>query len=285
MSIIGDAFRALLAHHKDHPLAWRAFRTIDSAQSERYRLQNEKLTMWGSIENLRRNGFMPGAIIDAGAYRGRWMQRAAEIYPNTPILMLEANPDLRPALKRAAARVANTTVEIALLGPKNLAEYTFYVADADTGSSVLADITRFPRHAVTLPMRTLDSVVGEHELPTPLFLKLDLQGYEYEVLCGAAHTLARTEVVLCELSFIPYYRDTKLAGEVISWMQERNFVLYDVCSQMRRESDLAVWQADVLFVRADSLLRARKRFFDSEAWSDERLAKSNAEALRRNEQD
>lgn len=284
MGIIGDTFRALLARHRDHPLVWRAFRTVDSAQSERYRLLSEKLTMWGSVENLRRNGFMPGAIIDAGAYRGRWMQQMAEIYPNTPILMLEANPNLRSALERAAARVANTTLEIALLGPENLAEHTFYVADADTGSSVLDDTTRFPRHAVTLPMRTLDSVVSGHDLRAPLFLKLDLQGYEYEVLCGAAHTLARTEVVLCELSFLPYYRETKLAGEVICWMQERGFVLYDVCSQMRRESDLAVWQADVLFVRADSQLRAKKPFFDAEAWSDEKLAKANAEASRRNEQ-
>lgn len=284
MGIIGDTFRALLARHRDHPLAWRAFRTIDSAQSERYRLQSEKLTMWGSVENLRRNGFMPGAIIDAGAYRGRWMQQMAEIYPNTPILMLEANPNLRSALERAAARVASTTLKIALLGPENLVEHTFYVADADTGSSVLDDITRFPRRAVTLPMRTLDSVVGEHDLRAPLFLKLDLQGYEYDVLRGAAHTLARTEVVLCELSFLPYYRETKLAGEVICWMQERGFVLYDVCSQMRRESDLAVWQADVLFVRADSQLRAKKPFFDAETWSDEKLAKANAEASRSNEQ-
>ena len=275
MGMIGNTVRRLLSPHKDRTLAWRAFETLDSAQSEVYRFNHGKLTMWGSVQNLCNNGFHPGAIIDCGAYRGFWAEEVAKIYPGVPILMIEGNPELSRALEAARTKIKNAEIVVSVLGPEARAANTFYIADAATGSSVLEDTTRFPRTPVTLPIQTLDGVMRERSLTAPYLLKLDLQGYEYEVLCGADQTLKNTEVILAELSFLPLYKSTKLAGETITLLNDRGFVLYDICSQLRRESDQAAAQIDAIFVRKDSALRSQKAFFLSEAWSDEKLASEN----------
>ncbi len=48
-------------------------------------------------------------------------------------------------------------------------------------------------------------------------------------------------------------------------MAERGFVVYDVSGFYRRESDDALFQLDLLFVRESSKLRARKFFWKLES--------------------
>jgi len=44
-------------------------------------------------------------------------------------------------------------------------------------------------------------------------------------------------------------------------MNEEDFVAFDFCGQLRRESDHALFQTDVVFVRRDSSLRAPRKFW------------------------
>jgi hypothetical protein len=45
-----------------------------------------------SLENLKRNGFVPKVIIDIGAYVGAWTEMAKGVFPNSYFLMIEAQP-------------------------------------------------------------------------------------------------------------------------------------------------------------------------------------------------
>jgi hypothetical protein len=47
-------------------------------------------------------------------------------------------------------------------------------------------------------------------------------------------------------------------------MDKQRFVVFDFCGQLRRESDHALFQTDVAFVRRESNLRAPRRFWLSE---------------------
>jgi hypothetical protein len=104
-------------------------------------------------------------------------------------------------------------------------------------------------------MRTLDEVLQSEGLQSPEFLKLDVQGYEIEVLRGGAQALDRAQVVLLELSFLQYNRAAPLFDEVIQFMKNKGFVVFDVCN-LQRWQDEVLLQADVFFVRTDSPFRA-----------------------------
>ena len=212
-----------------------------------------------SLRNAAKNGLAPGAIIDVGACQGNWSLAAREIFPGAKFLLIEANPECEAQLADTVRRLPGAAFERTLLGPCAATAVPFF--QMHEGSSVLPELTNAPRRCVPLEMRTLDQVVGAHDLPGPWLLKLDVQGYELEVLKGGGETLARSEAVFLEVSFIPYNRDAPLFAEVVAWMRARGLVIYDLCSTRRRATDGALFQGDVLFVREDSALRATRPFY------------------------
>jgi FkbM family methyltransferase len=231
-------------------------RTLAAAE-EGAKFRAGQPTMWGSLQNLARIGFKPGGIIDVGANVGAWATTISSIFPNCPIHMVEAQPTLEPQL-----RATGFPYSITLLGPESRPSVPFFLSG--TGSSVMEEVTTFDKEKVELPMQRLDDLQPVQSLPGPLLFKLDVQGFELEVLAGAGSTLDRTEVILSEVSLLPYNKGAPLMHEVIAYLAERDFLPYDICGGLRRSSDMALFQTDMIFVRRDSDLRARRKFWDHE---------------------
>jgi FkbM family methyltransferase len=171
--------------------------------------------------------------------------------------MIEAQPELEPNLKATGFPYTMT-----LLGPEHRASVPFFLSG--TGSSVMEELTAFEKGRIELPMQRLDDLAPVRDLPSPLLLKLDVQGYELEVLSGAVETLRRTEVILSEVSLLEYNQGAPLMHEVIAYLAERDFLPYDICGGLRRCSDGALFQTDMIFVRRDSEIRAKRKFWDYE---------------------
>jgi hypothetical protein len=128
----------------------------------------------------------------------------------------------------------------------------------ETASSVLEEHIQQSAPVKSHPMRTVDRVVRDRGASPPDFLKLDVQGYELEVLKGAEESLNSLQVILAELNFLDIHKNVPLVSEVIAWLDERGWVAYDVCGLTRRPLDGALWQADLIFVPKDSPLRTNK---------------------------
>jgi len=212
-------------------------------------------SMWGSLKNLS-GLFKPGAVIDIGANVGAWSRSAAEIF-DCPFHMIEAQPELEANLE-----ATGLPYTIALLGPEQRTAVPFFLLG--TGSSVMEEVTAFEKGRIELPMQRLDDLAAIKELPSPLLLKLDVQGFELEVLSGAPETLRRTEVILAEVSLLEYNEGAPLMQDVIAYFAERDFLPYDICGGLRRYSDMALFQTDMIFVRRDSEIRAKRKFWDYE---------------------
>jgi len=221
-------------------------------------------TVPGLLENLRENGFSPVAIIDVGANVGDWSRTASSIFASSRILMFDGDPDNEAALIKAVRDIGSRSMYfLALLGPerKHVAFYKHKPEIGTTGSSILPELTSFEKEVVTLPMDTLDSRTDGAALRAPLLLKLDVQGFELEVLKGGRRTLELSEVVIVEASLLRYNDGAPLFAEVVAFMNEEGFVAFDFCGQLRRESDHALFQTDVVFVRRESSLRAPRKFW------------------------
>ena len=207
-----------------------------------------------AFERVKSKGFLPGGVIDVGAYHGEWSWIASRVFPGVPVLMIEAQEEKRDQLMQKARRLGgDNKVEIAVLGDVSGKEVTFYVME--TGSSIYAENTEVPRSARRLKMRTLDEIVAKSPmLKEPFLLKLDVQGAELDVLRGATNTVRRTEFVMLEVPIIAYNAGAPNLLAVLSFMDSVGFVPFDVCSLIRiAGNDLC--QMDMIFVRKTSASR------------------------------
>ena len=148
---------------------------------------------------------------------------------------------------------------MALLGSQEKEAVPYYLME--TGSSVLEENTDFDREVIDLPMRTLDGLIDVDVIQKPCFLKLDVQGYELEVLRGATLLLAEVDVVLMEVSILEYNEGAPLIGEVIQFMDKSGFSLFDITELKRSSGTHALFQADAFFCKHDHAFRTLKQFY------------------------
>lgn len=205
-----------------------------------------------TYRRLADRGFRPGGLIDVGAYRGDWTRMARSIFGQPPGLMVEAQVALIPALKSYAGGQANLACVHALLGRETGREVAFQ--EMGTGSSMFGEASNAPRTATTLVTRALDEVAGDALAgAADLFLKIDVQGAELEVLRGGRATLERAALVQLEVAMLPYNSGAPLLPEVVAWMAEQGWLPIEVSGFSRPRGQLV--QIDLLFAPEDSPLR------------------------------
>ena len=97
----------------------------------------------------------------------------------------------------------------------------------------------------------LDDYRNAYQLPLPDLIKLDVQGFEVEVLQGAGECLRSAKGVLSEVSFIEYYEGQCLFHDVVGQLAE--FGLFVRAFGFNTVLGSAVGQTDVLFLRTSCL--------------------------------
>lgn len=214
--------------------------------------------MFESLERLQALGFSPKQIIDVGAFEGEWARQCSKIFPQSNILMVEAMLQKEARLNPICSSNDKIDYEIAVLGGEDGKDVFF--TELETASSVLeeqaATHDRVARKTVTL-----NSVLNRRNIRKVDLIKLDVQGYELEVLKGYEPYMPTTDAILTEASLLEIHTGVPLVRDVMNYMGDRSFVLYDICSvSTRRPLDKALWQTDLLFVKEDSRFRRDKRY-------------------------
>jgi len=207
------------------------------------------------LSAICRRGFVPSVVVDVGAYRGEWSSMARSIWPDCEIIMIEPNLEQREHLKAIGSKL-KATLYTDLIGAEDGREVTFHVMAS--GSSILPERSNAPRRAETRHLKTLNSILLQHQ-PVDL-LKIDAQGYELEILNGGSQVLSNLQAVILEVGLLEINENCPLLHEVISYMHARDFVAYDILEFHRRPLDGALFQMDIFFVRQSASLRADKRF-------------------------
>lgn len=209
------------------------------------------LDMEARLKHLAALGFAPAVIHDIGAASGDWSTMVASIWPAAKLVGFEPNQRERANLDATKARLPQFDYHMCFLGPEVKA-VTY--SDQDTRTS-LYDQEHKGQATASAEMRVLDQLVAAGSVPTPNFMKLDVQGFELEVLAGSTKALATCDLVLLEVSFIAFMPGIPTVEKVVRFMDERGFAWYDVMGILRRSSDDSLLQMDVAFLRKDHTLR------------------------------
>lgn len=199
------------------------------------------------LRALKRRGLEITFALDAGAATGAWARELRTIFPDVKILCVEPRSEALPDLRRNTEKMGDV-----LVAPVLLAE-----EEGDAEFSVFSDQSSLMKNSqgkafgevVRMPTRRLDSLIEEMKLPWPELLKFDVQGAELRCLAGAPAALAHAQAVLLEIQFLPLYADAPLAAEVIAFMRDRGFRLFDLFSVWRRPGDRDLAFSDALFLR------------------------------------
>jgi FkbM family methyltransferase len=211
-----------------------------------------------ALERLLGNKFYPRHIFDVGAHTGEFAKLCRRIWPSAKLTCFEVLPHCVKELRAWSRADGNAEIIECLVGAESRKAVQFH--EMETASSVLEEHVPQSVPVRSYVMRTIDEIVATSSVLAPAFLKLDVQGYEFEVLNGARTILPNTEAILAEVNFIDIYRGVHLVDDLIVFLRDHDFLAYDICGIHRRPLDSALWQADFIFVPRTSPLRADKRW-------------------------
>lgn len=197
------------------------------------------------------------AVIDVGTNEGQFSRTMRCLLPDADIFAFEPIPECHGRTQKRFAGDARFKLFNLALGDRK-AEAKFSVS-VDTGASSLLPMSStqahyFPgsleRHEIVVPVETLDTVIAGEKLRTPYLLKVDVQGYEHQVLSGGAETLAGATMVLLEASYEPFYEGQRLFDDVYELLRQHGFQLRDSFNMMHDPQTGRPLQGDFTFLRA-----------------------------------
>lgn len=98
-------------------------------------------------------------------------------------------------------------------------------------------------------VRRLDDVVAELDLVGPLWLKIDTQGFEQQVLAGAPHVLASAVGVQCEVSLSELYEGQADYLGIVGFLRDAGLSLVRVEPAFVEPTTGDALQLDVVMIR------------------------------------
>lgn len=193
----------------------------------------------------------PASIIDVGANKGQFSSFSAAKWPTAEIWAFEPIPD-QACRYRAVLGNRAKLFEYAL--GDTTGEATLHVASRVDSSSLLplaeqAEIFAMgERETIQVPVTRLDEALCAGKLTSPALLKVDVQGFEYEVLKGAEKLIPQIEWIFVEVSFVELYSGQKLFGEVTEMLDQMGYTL-ETRSEGATDAFGREVQADALYRR------------------------------------
>jgi FkbM family methyltransferase len=195
-------------------------------------------------------------VVDVGANTGQFAHQCRAGGYNGEIISFEPSAAAHASLLQSAKAdpLWNVADRMALGAADG--EIEINIAANSYSSSILpmldshlsaAPASRY-LHKEKVPIRRLDEVLVPAN--RNIFLKLDVQGYESQVLAGATQLLAHTLAVQLEMSLLPLYEGEVLMPGICATMTGSGFELWDFEPSFRDSTTGRLLQIDGIFTRS-----------------------------------
>ena len=174
-------------------------------------------------------GFIPNTIIDIGAAIGKWSKAANYVFPYAKIYAFEPIPN---SLKQAKETLKDIDkiefFNIALFSSNE--QKQFHLNEFSFSSSLLKmtdkhkEIYPFTKNetVINVECKRFDSMTGI-SLERPVYVKIDVQGTELEVLKGFGNLIQKIDMIQIELAFEKFYENQFNYAEIFNFFFKNGF--------------------------------------------------------------
>jgi FkbM family methyltransferase len=206
-------------------------------------------------ESLR---FRLDTVIDVGANEGQWIGALLAVASVNHIEAFEPNLHAVGRLREILRDRETYHIHQAAVGER-CGETSMRLTDDSKFSSLLKPRGSLTRHyspaaatvkeIVTVPVVTLDKALGS--LDSIDLLKIDVQGFEPQVLAGARQVTRRTKAILIEANFVSHYEGDHCFADLHKLLTEDfAFELWNLSPSYYGAEGRAMW-CDAVYVNRD----------------------------------
>lgn len=210
------------------------------------------------VHGLKRElPMQPTLVIDGGANVGQFADAVRRGFPGVDLRSFEPVQDVFSVLSQNVGEAEEVTLINKALGATtgqtqinvNKYRHASSVLDAKQGGAANFDKFRKER-SETIEVVTLDDYLDGESVEGYWLLKLDVQGYELQVLRGAKDSISNFEAVLVEVGIRPTYEGEATLSELMAVLSVSGHRLSAVLD-VTRDDDQRIVQLDALFLRDD----------------------------------
>jgi len=195
-------------------------------------------------------------VIDVGANVGQFALMIHKIINDAVIYSFEPISECYKELVNKEDQINNLKCFNLALGNETR-EGVINRSEFSPSSSILAMESLlkevFPYTAKTnqekINITSLDKIHNEIDWAQKILLKIDVQGYELEVLEGAINSLISIDLIIVEATFLKLYKSQPLFEDVYDFLYSRGFRYRGNFDQIINPNTGRILQADAIFVK------------------------------------
>jgi FkbM family methyltransferase len=213
-----------------------------------------------SIRLAKKNPDQDFIILDIGGGIGATAKLFNELLPKNKIVVFEPIHNNYTTIKSKFANISGIEVFNLGLGNEN-AKKNINVANRITASSIFPLSAEHDSHLYnekslgqnrieSIEIVRLDDFLAKNTSVIGI-MKLDVQGYEMNVLKGAESTLKRTNIIVLEVNNHDIYSGSPKYFDIDIYLREHDFTLYDIIPSFRDKGKLKEW--DVIYISKSAL--------------------------------
>lgn len=203
------------------------------------------------LELIKADGFEAKNIFDAGANIGTWTLLAKAFFGDAIVHAFEPLSVHIEKFKENTKSLTEVHIHPFCLGSEEGTAVINVSSFSDSSSILDATPLEFEQFGIKksneeeVQVKRLDNLIAEKILPVPDIMKLDVQGFELEILKGAGEYLNEMSYLIVEVSFKEYYYGQPLFLDIANYLAAHQFNIYAFGHATPLGTELG--QIDVLF--------------------------------------
>jgi len=195
-------------------------------------------------------------VLDIGANVGEFTCIFNELFPEAKIYAFEPLPDCYSRLEERTRNKDKIKTFNVGLGSKD-GEMQIHKSSWHPASSFreMSDLHKqnYPHSSdskdLNVRLKKLDDIFNINDLSKNIFIKMDVQGFEDEVIKGGLNVFKLAKIIIVEISFETLYKDEPLFDGIYSLLKPLGFNFVGNLKQSVNKNDGRFLQADCIFIK------------------------------------